>query len=855
MHMRSFIMISMLAASGIAVAQTADPLVIVSPQDPATWQGGELDESLSCEISKGSIRWEHAKSHSLTFKGFPTNWKGDWNLLEVWLYSPESFPQTRFLLYIGSENNSKSGPDYYSQQIRLDFKGWKRFIFPLERLQRNRQPVGFHHITDVHFAATGFFNTLNPKAVVNVGSIRLIQGEVPPMPKGPRLSDDAFYAALDLDLQGLEDVKAAVEKRDYKQAGHALAAYLKQRETPRMPQMWKDRPTPEERKPQYNTHPADEIVAHRLTSCEFTHQFGERIEWLINPTPLKYNEWTWQLNRHPFWNTLVDAYWQTGDEKYGKEFVNQMRGWVEDCLVPEAGSGNAPYSAWRTITTGIRTFGPWPNCFFRMLGSPVFDDDSIVLMVKSFYEHARHLRANPTRNNWLAMEMNGLFHIAVLFPEFKESQEWRDYAIGRIYKELDLQVYPDGAQKELAPGYHGVSLGNFLGLYNIGKLNNVKMPEDYCQRLERMYQYYMNIRMPDGRCPALNDSLWGQTAGVLTNGQRLFPNRTDFLYAATYGAQGTAPSFTSVWMPYAGWAVMRTGWDTDAMYMHVDVGPFGAGHQHEDKLSIIAAAYGRKILTEGACYAYDVSQYRRYTLAAAAHNIVNVDGKPQHRRGKAEYNVVEEPLQNRWRSDDVVDFIEGRYDEGFGDNNDKTVTHYRAVLFVKPQYWLVFDVLSPKDAAEHAYESMFHLANVEAVLNEKTMAVRGCDENVPNIAILPIKADGLTATIVKGKEDEPAQGWELRSGYYDKHAIPTALYNRKAAGQWLEPWLLYPLKANETQPPVQSLRMTTPNTIELQFTDGRVHVVELTLDGDGISKLSLILKRADGSIEAAANVE
>ncbi|MBO7090660.1 MAG: hypothetical protein J6W23_02660, partial [Victivallales bacterium] len=294
-HVSPMLMISMLA---LAVHAT-EPLVIVSPQGPATWNGGELDESLSCEISKGSIRWEHGKSPALSFKGFPTNWQGDWNLLEVWLYSPEVFPKTRFLLYIGSENKSKPGPDYYSQQIPLKFKGWKRFIFPLERLQRNRQPVGFHQITDLHFAATGFFNTLNPDVIVNVGSIRLLQGEVPPAPKGPRLTDEEFYNALNLDLQGLEGVKAAVEKNDYVQAGHALAAYLKQRETPRMPLMWKDRPTPEQRNPQYNRHPADEIVAHRLTSCEFTHQFGDRIEWLINPTPLKYNEWTWQLNRHP----------------------------------------------------------------------------------------------------------------------------------------------------------------------------------------------------------------------------------------------------------------------------------------------------------------------------------------------------------------------------------------------------------------------------------------------------------------------------------------------------------------------------------------------------------------------------
>ena len=44
-------------------------------------------------------------------------------------------------------------------------------------------------------------------------------------------------------------------------------------------------------------------------------------------------------------------------------------------------------------------------------------------------------------------------------------------------------------------------------------------------------------------------------------------------------------------------------------------------------------------------------------------------------------------------------------------------------------------------------------------------------------------------------------------------------------------------------------------SLELQFADGRVHVVELTLDGDGISKLNLIEKNAGGAIEAAATVE
>ena len=31
---------------------------------------------------------------------------------------------------------------------------------------------------------------------------------------------------------------------------------------------------------------------------------------------------------------------------------------------------------------------------------------------------------------------------------------------------------------------------------------------------------------------------------------------------------------------------MRSGWDRKALFLGFEVGPFGAGHQHEDKLSI-----------------------------------------------------------------------------------------------------------------------------------------------------------------------------------------------------------------------------------------------------------------------------
>ncbi|MCK5805833.1 MAG: heparinase II/III family protein, partial [Lentisphaeria bacterium] len=611
-----------LAAEGAAPekdGKMVDPLLISSCDTVSDWVGGTLETSL-VKQGTGAIRWVHGSSSILSLRDVPEDWSAH-NTLSMRIHSAKA-TGSRFLIYIGSENPKAKGADYYSASITLDFEGWRTYLFPFKALGLSRSPLGWDQIDSFRFTATGWGNTPHPEAVVIIDDIHLAW--MPPA-TGPRLTDEAFFEAMDLDLPALSKVRKAVVAGDYPAAKRAFAAHLKSRETPNWHFDWRERPRHQTRPKNVGTVAADRIVAHELTSCRITHAFGDDIDWSINPTKLKYREWTWQLSRHPFWKTLGRAYWATGDEVYAKDFVFQMTDWVTDNPVPVNSSGNRAGSRWRTIETGIRMFSSWPDSFFYFLSSPSFDDESITLMVKSMVEHAHHLMAHPSgSNNWLAMEMNGLFHVGTLFPEFRDAAIWRETASGRLYEQMNIQVYPDGAQIELATGYHGVSLHNFLGTLRLAILNEIELPGDYVGRLEKMYDYYVKLAMPDGRMPALNDAGWGSVRTPLRQGFELFPERGDFEYLATRGRSGVIPSFTSVHFPYAGWAVMRTGWAPQDLYMHFEYGPFGAAHQHEDKLSLIVSAYGKRLLTEGGVYAYDSSQWRTYVLSARAHNVIMV---------------------------------------------------------------------------------------------------------------------------------------------------------------------------------------------------------------------------------------
>ncbi len=79
---------------------------------------------------------------------------------------------------------------------------------------------------------------------------------------------------------------------------------------------------------------------------------------------------------------------------------------------------------------------------------------------------------------------------------------------------------------------------------------------------------------------------------------------------------------TSYRFPYAGQFILRSGWDQKDLWLCMDGGPFGYGHQHEDKLSVTLTAFGKSLLVEGGVYTYDASDWRRYVLNSRACTIL-----------------------------------------------------------------------------------------------------------------------------------------------------------------------------------------------------------------------------------------
>jgi len=662
--------------------------------------------------------------------------------------------------------------------------------------------------------------------------------------KVPSLQDpDALLDALDLSRPELAAVKGAKERGDIAAARSAFARHLQSRVAPR----WHvDPANPPRDASAGDMEAADLALKHTFTSVGIRHTYGDAIDWAYNPTTqpgspdAADHEWTWQLNRHAAWSSLARAYNRTGDARYGVELARQIGDWIRGNPPPEDRALNSPYSRWRTIEAGIRMFGSWPDVYHRMVRSTeVFPDDVLLAMVDCMRRHAEYLDAYPTGGNWLCMEANGQFHVGVLFTEFRDAAKWRANALARLRREVDAQVYLDGAQIELTPGYHNVSLRNLVGTLRLAQLNSVPLPEGYQAGLERMYDLNMRAMSPDRDVPALNDSWPVDVPGVLRDGLTLFPTRRDWEWIATDGKSGAQPAETSLTFPYAGWAVMRSGWEREARFLLMECGPFGYGHQHEDKLSFVLHAHGARLVFDAGSYAYDASDMRRYVLSARGHNVVHVDGMEQNRRGgpRAGY-VVKEPVSMTWETSRDFDYAVGSYgrlpEEAWGRDRKRGIVHTRRVLFVKPDWWIVSDTIEPDDAGEHLYESTFHLDAPDAVLDQRSLRVDTKREGA-NLAILPVMVAGLQARIVSGQTEPALQGWLPRAhGRTGADPRPCAYYSVKARGAVRFLYVFAPSAQGRACPIASVAPRSVPGAVaaaQITLTRGRVCLFDLLDDG------------------------
>ena len=588
--------------------------------------------------------------------------------------------------------------------------------------------------------------------------------------QGPVLSDKEFYDALDYSIPTLADIEPLAKRGDYKAAGEKFCEFIKSYLDPdkyyQLPGKVK--------KPELTNEllkAAKNALEHNMVSVGTYMKFDGEVDWCANPTYNKYAEWTWQLSRHAEITNLANAYRATGEEKYAEGAVELLMSWIRQAIPPALTESGYHTLLWRTIECGIRMFG-WPNIILSILHSPAFTPEVAVAVFKSLYEHAVQIIHRHTANNWLLMEINGLTHIALVYPVFKERGEWLAFVTEKAQKEIKAQVHPDGLQFELTTGYQGVVITNFMMLAEVAKHYGSPLPKSFFAALEPLVEAYIKLMQADGKLPNINDGSHSSAAFHVKRYAYQYPDNQHFKWLLSEGKEGEAPDYLSCLLEYSGLAVMRSQWGKDGVSVLFDAGKFGKGHQHEDKLNVTICDGNKTILCEAQSYAYDTSDMRKYVLSSFGHNTVTVNGKGQARRPQYKWlpEMIDTPEDITYLFTDKVDFLKGSYNENYG--SSRPASHERSVIFFKAPkmgrpFTAVIDRLTPVESPENTYEAMWHFDTDEMTLtdfgakaHEITVFTFGEEEKV----------------IVKGQTEPRVQGYICRSTIQgDYEPIPTLL--------------------------------------------------------------------------------
>ncbi len=409
---------------------------------------------------------------------------------------------------------------------------------------------------------------------------------------------------------------------------------------------------------------ADKTMKHYI----FGYQFDGPIKWDFNPTvdTSKDNEWTWSLWRHIYWQPLMRAYAITGDDKYVKEFKEELISFYESCPAakhiesPEEIKTPFPGQPWRNIETAMRIYTTWLPAMEIFRNSPEFDDNLWAVFLSSVHDHASFLLShytNHTRSsNWLTMECGALLQMGIMFPELKDSKVWREEGYRRVMYEILYSFDQDGVHMERTPIYHMVATISFLQCVSLLKKNGFYVPFYALEKLEKAAEFLLRIMKPDFSTPMIgdadrNDLLARRSDTSIYEGMNLtfFPEdlnemraffshmaeltgREDFRFLSTGGKEGKAPLIKDSQLVDAGIYVARTGFGENEDYMLVHMVKLERGerstHSHNDVAHVELMMHGEDILVDCGRYIYNTSiwkDWRHYFTSVPAHNTLYVD--------------------------------------------------------------------------------------------------------------------------------------------------------------------------------------------------------------------------------------
>lgn len=474
----------------------------------------------------------------------------------------------------------------------------------------------------------------------------------------------------------------------------------------------------------------------------------------------------WELNRHQHFLILAKAYLLSGDDKYKNEFISQLESWFLS-NPPKMGINWASSLelAYRSIAW------IWAYHLFdcrRNLPGGLLNQLFTYLFIQT--DHIEHnLSTYFSPNTHLTGEALGLFYIGLFFQGNDDSERWVKKGRDILLEQIEKHVMPDGGYMEQSFWYHRYTLDIYLHFYLLANLNNIDLPVNVGENIERLAEFLMYSMRPDRTFPLIGDddggrllpldALKGNDLKGLFSTLSIIFQRGDLKFVSESYQEETLfllgpkskesydniilhePPSSSKGFKETGYFFMRSNWSGSANYLVFDCGPHGwsnGGHAHADLLSFEIYSGPQPIIVDPGTYVYiNEDGWRDSFRGPKSHATLWLDGKPPAvPSNRFHWKKIPSHKLLQFHTSFNHDYVAGCM---FADGFDEMV---REIHFIKPHYFLIIDTL--RGEGEKRLEVRFPLAT-----GEWSLLGAGCwrDEKENPYGIIFLQCAGLEANL------------------------------------------------------------------------------------------------------------
>ncbi|TMR99720.1 heparinase II/III family protein [Nonomuraea basaltis] len=362
------------------------------------------------------------------------------------------------------------------------------------------------------------------------------------------------------------------------------------------------------------------------------------------------------------WMTpLISAYAETGDPRYAREWDRLFGEWYASRDLVE-GDWPGLDVIWYSLGVASRSMYV-TRALAVFADEPALSDECWLRMTKTVLGGARWVAEEHDEfrhGNWQFATVCELLHVARVFADLPESEEWAEIARARILEHLERDVRDDGGHHERSPGYHGMCLA---GLQRAASVDPDLVGHP---RFRAMHDWLASLTTSGGWIPHLQDSGVVWPAELLLRGERLL-------------GETVAPVRGSHLLEASAYAIFRAR----TLHTVINYGPY-VGHElephsHHAAVDFVLSGWGTPLAWEaGGPPSYDDPRYYDWYQATRGHNTLLVPG--------------EEYTEDRKAGCDL--FSAGEHVDVFaGHHHGYRARHDRRIVFVRrePSYWLVTD--------------------------------------------------------------------------------------------------------------------------------------------------------------------